>query len=363
MRHTRHIRSTHTFGATAVLACLAACDIDEPKSDVIQQPGEFRGCTDTPEEPELLFEEVWSILDATYPYFDYKGIDWPALHDECRELVCEERHDYEDFIGPAADCLLAPLRDDNVALFDPEVMLHTYGVSPYAPNSLDSLSDARLDAGSIVQAATTTTGTLNGGRFGYLRVEGFSLGLDDFAARIAEVGVVEGWVLDMRRLGTGDELAAMELAGQFVDDTTTPYSYVQSREESDGDPTTHELGAPIALTIDPDEVADDVFGGNVAVLVGEGCSNGCESFVAMMDLAQSARTFGDTTRGASGQPDLVTLEADGATLLLSSTLLQTIGDGTTVIEWNGIDPDEPVEFVGGDTDPILEAAITWVAGG
>src|SRR5688572_31434768 len=130
---------------TWIVAALAACDIDEPKSDVIQQPGEFRDCTDEPEEQELLFEEVWSILDATYPYFDYKEVDWLALHDECRERVCEERHDYEDFIGPAADCLLKPLADYHVGLTDPEGEFHFFGLEGYTPNSLASLAEARLD--------------------------------------------------------------------------------------------------------------------------------------------------------------------------------------------------------------------------
>src|SRR6185436_6251131 len=97
---------------------LASCALDQPAHDVIQQPGEFRGCTDTPEEPELLLEEVWSTLDATYPYFDYKQVDWVALHDECRDLVCEERNDYDDFVGLGADCLLTPLADANIAITD-----------------------------------------------------------------------------------------------------------------------------------------------------------------------------------------------------------------------------------------------------
>jgi hypothetical protein len=359
----RHTRSAPEFGALALLASLTACDINEPPSDLIQQPGEFRDCTDPPEEQEVLFQEVWTVLDATYPYFDYKEIDWLALHDKCRELVCEERHDYDDFIGPAADCLLAPLADEHVGLTDPEGEFHGYGVEGYTPNSLDSLANERLDYATLVEGPTSVTGTLNGGRFGYIRVDSFSVGLEDFGSRVAAVGVVEGWVIDMRQNGGGNELAAMELAGQFVEDTTTPYSYVQYREETDGDPTTHELGPQTARTLDADLVADEVFVGNVALLIGDGCVSSCESFVAMMDLAESLRTFGDTTRGSSGNPEEIVLEADGVTRLLSSTWFDTLGDGTTVIEWNGIDPDEPVDFEGGEEDQILEAAILWVAGG
>lgn len=177
------------------------------------------------------------------------------------------------------------------------------------------------------------------------------------------MGVVDGWVIDMRANAGGADAAAAELAGVFVDNVTTPYGYVQVREETDGDPLTHELGAQTPLTLDASDIVDDVFTGRVAVLTGELCGDVCETFVEMIQLGLDVRTFGDTTLGAAGNPDEITLATDGATRLLSSTWFQTLGDATTVIEWNGIAPDEPVPFEGGSEDQVLEAAILWLADG
>jgi hypothetical protein len=358
----RYLRPEPRLVSCVTLLLAAGCDLDQPPHDVIQQPGDFRGCTDVPEEPELLLEEVWATLDATYPFFDYKQVDWQALHDECRDLVCEERNDYDDFVGAGADCLLAPLADANVAITDVDGDVHTYGLDPATPNALQSLADARLDAGSLSEGKVSVTGTLNGGRFGYFRLTTFDAGPDDFASRLGEVGIVEGWVLDLRSVSGGVDAAAAELAGLFVDDTTTPYAYTQVREETDGDPLTHELAPPTARTLAPNDVADDVFVGPVAVLTGKACSEVCENFVARMKLATELRTFGATTYGAAGNPDESTLATDGVTQLRSSTWLETLGDGTTVIEWNGIPADEPVSFTGGDEDQVLEAAVLWLAG-
>jgi hypothetical protein len=349
-----------------LVATLGACQLDPPPDDGIAlPPNPDAGCDDKAAKPEKLFEEVWSILDATYPYFDYKQIDWQAQHDACLEEVCEPEHEYEDFIGSGMDCLLAPLSDWLVQVFDRDGESHTFGTEYDESNISLPRADGYLDDGTLTVENGTTSGRLADGRFGYLRVESFSSNTldDDLVDLIAAIGPVEGFVIDVRSANSGASAEnAMDVAGFFVTDTTNPYGFDEYREEVDGDPATHELGPPIPKTIEADRVQQEPFTGPVAVLTGEVCWIGCEWFVAMMELAPDVRSFGAATRGRSSDWQGVFLDADDETQLISSTSLTTLPDGT-IIEWNGIAPDEPVEFDEGNLeDDVLEAAIAWLEG-
>ena len=78
----------------------------------------------------------------------------------------------------------------------------------------------------------------------------------------------------------------------------------------------------------------------------------------MLKLSSTVRLFGATTGGATGNPDHELL-SDG-TQLRHSTWLLTLADRETVLEWNGIEPDTPVEFLGAGTDEVMDAALTWL---
>jgi len=347
-----------------VLALGLGCSIDPREGDgVVLPPGDGPyTCDEKSGKPEDLFEEVWTILDETYPYIEYKGIDWSALHDECLVEVCDPDHEYEDFATSGMNCLLAPLSDWLVFVIDRDGEYLRYGIEYAQSNVNPSLADGYLDDGTLTLENTTTAGRLEDGRFGYLRVEAFeSSSLDDDVEElVAGIGPVEGYVVDLRENVVGNsEQIAMDVAGQFVTDTATPYGFDQYREEIDGDPATHELGPPIAKSIESDRVADSPFAGPVAVLTGEVCWTSCEWFLAMMKLAPDVRSFGAATQGNSSEAQLLTLEADSETFLVSSTSLASLGDGT-VIEWNGIAPDELVEFSDDGDDEVLEAAIAWL---
>jgi C-terminal processing protease CtpA/Prc len=173
---------------------------------------------------------------------------------------------------------------------------------------------------------------------------------------------VEGFVIDVRSVNSGASAEnAMDVAGFFVTDTTSPYGFDQYREEVDGDPATHELGPPIPKTIEADRVQSAPFTGPVAVLTGEVCWISCEWFVAMMELAPNVRSFGASTRGRSSDWQEGFLD-DDETYLISSSSLATLPDGT-ILEWNGIAPDEPVAFDEDELeDDVLEAAIAWLEG-
>jgi len=320
--------------------------------------------TDTVPGPyEGLFDEVWQILQDEYPYMDHKSVDWHALGDTCRPLVESADANYDIWLTQAMDCLLGPLADYHVAILDVNEEWHGYGVEGWTGNFDVELADTYLVDGGLAAGpyGDVRFGTTVAGGYGYVRVETWSsasLAGIDFTELVELIGDVPGYALDVRMNSGGSELEAMELAGQFVGDTETPYAFFQVRQETDDDPQTHELGAMQDKTLWPDYAVDTPFDGPVAVLVGHKCMSSCELFVAMMGLADGAETFGATTRGSSGNPDEKELE--NGTILRHSTWLLTLADGETVLEWSGIEPEHAVEFAGGTSDEVLEAALDWL---
>jgi hypothetical protein len=342
------------------LATLAGCSDDEGAADA----GADGGDTDTVPGPYAnLFDEVWQILQDEYPYMDYKTINWHTLRDQCRPLVAGPDATYDIWINEAMDCLLSPLADYHVNIFDLNDEWHTYGTTGWYGNFDNELADTYLVDGGLAVGATgdVTFGTTTEGGFDYVRTDTWSpanLAGVEFGELVDTIGDVPGYVLDVRANSGGSELEAMELAGLFVADTETPYSFFQERVEVDEDEYTHELTSPVPKTIWPEYIADSQYAGPVALLLGHKCMSSCELSVAMLTLSDQVETFGATTRGSSGNPEEKDLS--NGTVLRHSTWLLTLADGETVLEWTGIEPEQPVEFVGSSADEVLQAAIDWL---
>lgn len=351
----------------SVMIAVAGCAEDESGDlDAGADGGDTDSDSDSDTSPgpyAALFDEVWQILQDEYPYMDHKSIDWQALGDECRELVSGSDATYDTWLNQAMDCLLAPLADYHVAILDMSDEWHGYGVDGWTGNFDSELADTYLVDGGLASGPSGDVrfGTTADGGYGYIRVETWSpasLAGVEFGDLLAMIGDVPGLMIDVRANSGGSELEAMELAGQVVSDTETPYAFYQLRNETDDDPTTHELGPTQDKTLWPDYVAAAPFEGPVAVLVGHKCMSSCELFVSMMGLAETAETFGATTRGSSGNPD--DKELTNGTVLRHSTWFLVLADGETALEWNGIEPDHAVAFVGGATDEVIEEALLWL---
>ncbi len=308
-----------------------------------------------------LFDEVWEIMQAEYPYFEHKGVDWHALRTTCRPSVQPLDSSYATWRDEAMDCLLAPLVDYHVNIFDPNGTAHGYGLSGYNANFDVKLVGKYLEAdGTSVADGVVIYGKTVSGGFGYVRVASWSpdaVAQVDFAAIRSVIGAVPGYIVDVRRNGGGSTNEAERLVGELLS-STEPYGWARVRQEVDGDPLTHELGQPRALKVRPDRFAADPFAGPVALLIGQGCVSSCELFSLMMELSPNMTSFGATTRGASGNPDIKTL-SNGAKLR-HSTSLMLLSDAKTVLEWRGVEPDVPVAFTGGASDQVLDAAIKWL---
>ncbi|MDR0995012.1 MAG: peptidase S41, partial [Tannerella sp.] len=83
----------------AFLACiLAACSME----------GEYS------EAPRANFEALWRILDENYCFFDYKGVDWQAVHDSFALRLNDNMDNWALF--HLMDSMLDQLRDGHISL-------------------------------------------------------------------------------------------------------------------------------------------------------------------------------------------------------------------------------------------------------
>lgn len=78
-------------------------------------------------------------------------------------------------------------------------------------------------------------------------------------------------------------------------------------------------------------------------------------------VVPASRSFGATTRGASGRPAAYSL-GDEKTVLYASTVMTTLPERGQPIEWNGVEPDELVDFRGDGHDEVIDAALAWLQG-
>jgi len=63
------------------------------------------------------FDRLWRAVDAAYPYFDMKGVDWQAVYDAYRPRVDEVKDD-ADYAAVVGE-MLATLEDGHTGVLDP----------------------------------------------------------------------------------------------------------------------------------------------------------------------------------------------------------------------------------------------------
>ncbi len=153
---------------------------------------------------------------------------------------------------------------------------------------------------------------------------------------------------NVRANGGGDELAARQVAGRFVDKTAV-YSKDRIRENG-------QWNGPFDRVVEPRKDVPH-YTKPVVVLIGPKCASSSESFILMMKYGAHARLIGDTTKGSSGRPVLHDL-GNGVTVYLPSWQDQ-FPDGS-ILEGAGIKPDTTVKVRQAelaDRDPVLDQAI------
>lgn len=157
-----------------------------------------------------------------------------------------------------------------------------------------------------------------------------------------EVQGARAWVLDLRGNSGGAVRSVLTVLGLFLPDGTLAITQ------------TNRSGAVRTLT-----TAGPPLGWQrpLAVLVGPGSASGAEIAAAVLQDTGRARLFGQRTAGCANVGTLVEL-ADGSGMSITSARLLA-GPALRRLDGVGVTPD--VEVAAGAGDPVLQAAVDWLA--
>ena len=309
-----------------------------------------------PAEPDVTAEQnrealaaLQQALDEAYAYRDRKKVDW-AKEIARRKEKFDKAKSANEFARLTAH-LLRLAEDAHVSIKAGDVHLGTRANSAQPNFYFESLKKG------VPNLAQRPDGLITG-RFddgiGYLALtECSKQQADAFDAALEQLKDTKGLVLDARFNGGGDELAARQVAGRFVQEATV-YSKNRIRERG-------QWKGPFDRVVEPRKDAAR-YDKPVAVLIGPKVGSSAESFVLMMKHGGKARLVGDVTKGSSGRPMPHEL-GNGVTVYLSSWEDQ-LPDGT-VLEGRGVRPDTVSKATPRDlqkTDTVLEAALKFLRG-
>ncbi len=311
---------------------------------------------DASDDPESIFEEVWTFTDRHYSFFEEKGIDWDAIYAHYRPMVHPEMNPVELF-DLCAD-MLYELRDGHVNLvssFDRSRNWEWYLNSP--ENFFYSIIEREYLQGRQRYIGPLTVVTL-GERNNILYVYYGSFGsyisdgnLNNVINIINNMDDAAGLIIDVRNNGGGSPGNGQRIASRFTDEAV----FVGTNFIKTG-PGHHDFRS--------EEVFIEPFGGlrytgDVIVLTNRKSYSATTYFAQYMKALDNVTLVGDTTGGGGGIPAFWDLP-NGWLLRVSSSRFYS-PDGKSIEP--GVPPDYYTEInTSGDSlylrrDDILERAM------
>jgi hypothetical protein len=295
---------------------------------------------------------MWATFDRTYSYFDYKRIDWNALKAEFAPRVAGAT---QMQLVMLVQEMLGRLHDQHVVLTNGATTLRTY-VPNYAVNWNSGVWQQYLARANAQVRGGAVSAVFDGVPYiaaqswnpGSISVSDLDAFLDGFRDRPA-------LIVDVRMNPGGNDQLAFEFAGRFATSATTA-GFVQFRNG----PGHSDFTPRQARTFSPR--GSFQFTRPVLLLIGRFCASSNESFIAAMQQLPQVTLVGDTTGGATANPQ--TFALGGGWSYTVSRWIEYTANGQ-VIEDQGIAPNIPVPVSAGDfqggRDPVLDYAIARAA--
>ena len=301
--------------------------------------------------PRAAFEALWTTLDERYCFFDYKQVDWQAVHDRFSRSITDTMQRAALFDTLAR--MTYTLKDGHVNLSS-SMNTSRYGAwfDDHPMNFSDSLLHKTLGrAEDFRSAGGMQYRVLAGDSIGYVRVASFDT--NPSTAAMSEMLYsfkdCPALILDLRSNGGGLLTAAEALASSFIGERTL-VGYMQ-----------HKTGKAHNAFSAPEEIWLEPSRGSrwlrpVVILTNRRCYSAANAFVMYMRTQRHVLQVGDTTGGGSGLPFSSELPYGWTIRFSASPMLNTDMEHT---EW-GIAPHIHADITSEDyrrsTDTILETA-------
>jgi hypothetical protein len=315
------------------------------------------------------FEAAWSAVNSVYPFFEFKQIDWDAVHAAYRSRA-EEATGGEVYVVLLE--MLGELKDPHVQLRPPAGMriplqegwFEADGtIWPYIGPRLrrdrnvwtDDLLQNYVDRDSIHVTRGSPIGyAITNDRIGYLRVAELMPHdiTPDFDAAMNYLRFTKGMIVDVRHNPGGNHDTTREFVGRFLAGPLESLEVYILGELYPWPPV--QPRGPFQYTKP------------VVVLINGRSFSGAEAFAEMMKQLSHVTAVGDTTGGGSGAADD---SAPGVFRLPSGSEIKVPTgevrryDGLPW-EWLGVPPDIRVEQTELDrengVDRQLEHAIEFL---
>lgn len=299
---------------------------------------------------EAQFDFLWERFQTLYPSFAYKGVDWKAQRTAYRARAVRARSQ-DEFIAVARE-MLEPLHDLHAWFVDPRgEVVPTFRPSSFANFDRARWERALRDAGPVSRGGSAVEATVGG--YAYLFIGSWKAPTDaatiDLA--LARMRDAPGLIIDVRANGGGSDATALSIVSRFTQKPLVA-SYVQVRNG----PAVTDLDTPVARVVSPRGPWQ--FTRPVVVIAGRAGFSATESFVAAMRMLPNVMVIGDTTGGASGNPQTFPL-ANGWQFTVPRWLEFT--PDRQPIEGRGVAPQVAIPWTpstyDSERDPLIDAAV------
>lgn len=306
------------------------------------------------------FEQLWTLVDQHYCFFNEKNIDWDSIHTVYGERLASVKS-ATGLFSLCAD-MLDELRDGHVNLsssFNTSYYRKWWSLYPQNYNErnvqenylgFNYRSLGNVQYGILMQ------------NVGYMHISSFSSGLGEsnMDAIVNYLRLCSALIIDVRDNGGGNLDNIETIVRRFITERTL-VGYIRHKTG-----TGHsDFSEPYAYYFDPADAGRQMWlSRRIVVLTNRSTFSAANNFVSVMKQLPNVTIVGATTGGGSGMPMSFELQSGWALRMSASPILDANGNATEF----GIDPTEgcAVDITAEDEaagrDTILDFALNMLGG-
>ena len=315
----------------------------------------FTSCFEKDEyttDPRSNFDALWKLIDEHYCFFEYKNIDWNAVHDKYIVQIADSMDRYELF--NVLGRMLAELQDGHTNLISTFSTSRFWNWHENYPDNFNTVVHKKY-IGTDYQIAGGLKYLILRDNIGYVYYGDFSTMVGE--AHLDEMFLYfkdcKGIIFDVRNNTGGTLVYSERIASRFIQEKQL-VGYIIHKTGSGH----NDFSDPYPIELEPSKRIKWLR--PVTVLTNRSCYSATNDFVGKMILFPHVTVIGDKTGGGSGLPFHSELPNGWGVRFSSSPMLNA---NKEITEY-GIEPEIKVDIIENDQlnniDTIIEEAVKYL---